>query len=405
MCDMKKCLEIQLLGGVTVRYGDRKIGMGTANAKAGKMWTLFKYMILNSGRIVSQEELIERLWPEMEVANPANSLKVLIFKLRKELDSLGGIAGSDVVLTADGGYCFNTSAPYVLDIDVFDRYLDEARRCADADEKIRLLLAAVDCYKGNIHVESKRGSWAMPIQTHYCERYEQAVRALAGLLLDRGDCQRVVDICKNALLIQPYAEEFYYYIIRAYTLMKNFGAALDMYREVQRVMSDEFGTRPDARIESAYKEILRQKPRSSRTLKELQGELRETDAGGAAFFVEYEEFSQMYRLAARRLRQISGKSYLCLFSLGAQKGTAVARDVRKAHVGILGEALAFSLQSSDVFCQVGGGQFAALLEDVAEEQKNALLKRIRAAFDKNKKEPGLYMVYQAAAVEAPPQNR
>lgn len=402
MCDMKKCLEIQLLGGVAVRYGDREIGMGTANAKSGKIWTLLKYMILHSGRIVSQEELIDRLWPEMDVENPANSLKVLIFKLRKELDSLGGIRGRDLVLTADGGYCFNTAAPYVLDIDVFDRYLDRARVCGDEEEKIRLLSAAVACYKGNVHVEPKRGSWAMPIQTHYCERYERAVRTLAGLLLDRGDWQKVVDLCKNALLIQPYVEECYYYMIRAYTMMENYSAAADMYREVQLVMNNEFGTRPDARFETAYQEILRQKPRNYRSIRELQGDLREEKGYDAAFFVEYGEFKQFYRLMARRLERIGGMSYLCVFSLGAQKGTSVSKETRKKHVRILGEALAFGLRKGDVFCQIGAGQFGLLLEDVTEEQKNLIVKRIRDAFEKDKKEPRISMVCHAAAVKSDP---
>lgn len=398
MCDMKKKLEIRLLGGVTVRYGDKEIGMGTANAKSGKMWTLFKYIVLNSGRIVSLEELIERLWPEMDVANPANSLKVLVFKLRKELDSLGSIQGKDVILTADGGYCFNTAADYVLDIDVFDQYLEKARHAGDNEEKIRLLMSAVDCYKGNIHVEARRGSWAMPIQTHYSELYEKAVRTLAGLLLEKGEYQTIIDICKNALLIQPYSEEFYYYIIRSYTLLENYSAASEMYRAVQKVMNSEFGTRPDARFESAYREILKQKQKERLTVEELERDLQEDSAYDTAFLVEYEEFRQIYRLLARRTGRIRENSYLCVYSLGAQKGMNASKEIKKQHVRILRESLTLGLRSSDVLCRISTSQFAVLIEDISEEHARTVSGRVREYFDKNKTEGGIFVVYQLLPV-------
>ena len=397
---MCKCLEIQLLGGVTVRYGEKEIGMGTYHAKSGKMWTLFKYLVLNSGRIVPQDELIDRLWPEIDVSNPANSLKVLVFKLRRELDSLGGIPGKDLILTADGGYCLNTAAPYRLDIDTFDRYLERARDCEGDEEKTELLLSAVACYKGNIYVEPKRGNWAMPIQTHYYERYETAVRTLAGLLMEKGEYQRVIDLCKNALLIQPYSEDFYYYIIRCYTFLENYSAASDMYKEAQKVMNNEFGTRLDARFESAYRDILKRKPKGYLSAEEIQRDLREKGASDAAFFVEYGEFRQIYRLMARRLDQAAESSYLCVYSLGAQKGTPVSKETRKSHVQLLGEALAFGLRSSDVFCRASASQFAVLLENISEKRAGEVSRRIRDHFDQKKTESRIFVVYHAVPVES-----
>lgn len=395
---MGKKLEIQLLGGVFVRYGEKEIGLGIANTKTGKMWTLFKYIVLNSGRIVLQEELIDRLWPEMEVANPANSLKVLVFKLRRELDSLGGVPGSEVILTAGGGYCFNTEIPYVLDIDTFDRYLEMAGKAVDRDEKIRMLHSAVECYKGNVYVEARRGSWAIPIQAHYCELYEKAVRALADMLMEKGEYETVIDVCKRALLIQPYSEEFYYYIIRSYTLMKNYGAAAEMYREAQRVMNNEFGTRPDARFESAYREIMKQKPKSNLTVEDIQRELKEENVC-TTLFVEYGEFRQIYRLIARRQNRISKKSYIFTYSLGVQRGRSVSKEIRKKHVQILGDALAFGLRRSDVFCRTGATQYTVLVEDISEEDAEKIPKRIREYFDRNKEKREISLVYRAAVIE------
>lgn len=399
MCEAKY-LEIQLLGGITVRYGENVVGIGTSGAKSGKLWTLFEYIVLNNNRVISQDELIDRMWPEMEVSNPANSLKVLMFKLRKELDSLGGVPGKEVIRSADGGYRFNREIPYQLDIEQFDRYLEEVRASQDTEKRIGFLLDAIDCYKGHIYMDAKRESWALPVQTHYYELFEKAIRTLAALLLDKGEYQKIIDICKNALLIQPYSEEFYYYIIRSYTLMKKYSAASDMYKKVRAVLSDEFGTMPDARLESAYKEILKQKPKGHMTIEEMHDDLEEKKVYAATYFVEYGEFRSIYRLMARRVDRIKNKSYLCIYSLNTQKGISVTKDVLQNHIRIMGQALAFGLRQSDIFCRSGANQFAVLLEDIKEENTINIANRIKAYFEQNRENPGFTVGYQAREIES-----
>ena len=82
--DPNEKFVIKVLGGLEIRYRDKAIGVNESKNKSNKIWVLFEYILLNHNRKLSQDELIEMLWPEMEVSNPANSLKGLIFKLRKE---------------------------------------------------------------------------------------------------------------------------------------------------------------------------------------------------------------------------------------------------------------------------------------------------------------------------------
>lgn len=399
MDDSEK-FEIKVLGGLEIRYQDRIIGVNESKAKSNKIWVLFEYILLNRGRKLSQEELIEMLWPDMEVTNPANSLKGLIFKLRKEIDSLGFVPGKQVILSVSGSYGFNCDLPYVVDVYEFEKYLELSEQPSlSEEEKLGYLLAAVDCYKGNVHHDARKEPWAASVQTHYCDMYQKAVRSLAELLNKRGDRQKIIEICRNALLIQPYVEEYYYHMIRSYAMMENYSAASEMYQRVKELMHKEYGTTPDTKFEKAYKELMKQRPKRNLSADELIRDFAEEGNFMSTFYVEYGEFKQIYRLAARRLERIQKDAFMCLYTLGAQKGVEVDQKEKMKHLKILGEALAFGLRQGDVFCRVTPWQFAILLEDVTEENTAVIAERIKNYFDKNKRSSVFGILHKASQIK------
>ena len=175
--DPNEKFVIKVLGGLEIRYRDKAIGVNESKNKSNKIWVLFEYILLNHNRKLSQDELIEMLWPEMEVSNPANSLKGLIFKLRKEIDSLGFLPGKQVIPSVSGSYTFNEDVPYTVDVYEFEKYLTLSQESAlSDDEKLKYLLQAVECYRGNIHHDARKEPWAASIQTHYGDMYLSAVR-------------------------------------------------------------------------------------------------------------------------------------------------------------------------------------------------------------------------------------
>ncbi|WP_419024888.1 BTAD domain-containing putative transcriptional regulator [Emergencia sp.] len=392
--------EIKVLGGLEIRYGEKVIGVNESKTKSNKMWVLFEYILLNRSRKLSQDELIEMLWPDMEVSNPANSLKGLIFKLRKEIDSLGFLPGKQVILSVSGSYAFNDDMPYTVDVYEFEKYLELAQEQGLSDDKkLDYLLQAVECYKGNLHHDARRDPWAASIQTHYGDMYLSVVRSCTDLLSKEGNHQKIVEICRNALLIQPYTEDYYYYMIRAYTALENYSAASDMYLRVKELMQQEYGTVPDTKFEQAYKELMKQRPKKNLSAEELTEGFTEIRNYMATFYVEYGEFKQIYRLTARRLERIQKDAFLCVYTLGARRGVTVDLKERKKHMRILGEALSFGLRQGDVFARVSPWQFAVIFEDVTEENTLTIAERIKKYFEKNKRGEAFGIIHKAVRIE------
>lgn len=395
----KEILAINLFGGLEAKYGDRAIGVHLSQGKSNKIWDLFEYFLLNRSRVITQDELIDILWPDMEIANPANSLKVLIFKLRREIDLLGDIDGKSLISSASGGYCFCSPPGTVIDLAVFEQYILDGEKSETPEEKLSQFLAAIKLYKGNIHQGMKEETWIVPAKTHYAEQYQKLIRKAVELLMAKKEYGAIVELCQNALLIQPYTEEYYYHMIQAYTAMENYSAAADMYGKAKEIMAEVYATTPDYKFEEAYKVLMQHRPKRNLSAEELAENCKEKNNYAACFYVEYGEFKQIYRLFARRLGRMEKDAFLCLYTLGIRKGAKTSQEEKHQHRRILGEALAFGLRRGDVFTQVTPNQFAALFDSVRKENTQSIAERITAYFDKHKASDNFGLIHKAVQIE------
>lgn len=396
-------LEIKLLGRIEVRYKDKYVGMSESKIKANKMWIMFEYILLNQERRVSSDELIDIIWPDTDVSNPSNSLKVLLFKLRREIESLGFARGKEVIRNIGGAYSFNSEIPHTIDVVEFVRYMDIAEEQEKGSEgQLKYILKALECYRGSVFHSVRHESWAASIQAIYSHLYTDAVNRAQTILQAQKKYKEIIKICQNALLMQPYTEDYYYHIISAYAAMENYSAASKMYNEVKSLIQKEYGTLPDSKFEKAYRELMKQRPKRNASVDELTEELTETISYPAAFHVEYGEFRQIYRFIARqRVRDDKKQKIpcLCQYTLGILKGHSIAKAEQEEHLEILQEALSFGLRQGDVFARTAPNQFAVIFNQISVENALSTAERIKRYFMRKRKNSSVGVLHNIAEIK------
>ncbi len=382
---MEEKLIIKTLGGFSVSCGDRSIGSNKSKSNAKKMWMLFEYLVLNHDRNIGQDELIDVLWHDAEVTNPLNSLKVLVFKLRKEIDQLEFMPGKDIILNAYGSYSFNDQIPYEVDVLEFEKLVKASEdESLSEDEKLEILYKALGFFKGNVLSMTAGSTWLVAMQTRFANMYRDAVDSAQTILTDRGDYQKIVEICNEALMRQPYEESYYYYLITAYAAMEEYESASNMYNKVKEMMQKEYGTSVGTQFESAYKELMKDRPNKNISPEELTNDLEEKIDYVSSFYVEYGEFKQIYRLIGRQLGRYFETGRISLYSLGIRKGANITKKEKEDNMKILENALSFMLRQGDVFARSGPTQFVVLFVDVTEENAIMIADRIKDYFEKHK---------------------
>ena len=108
-------LEFRILGSLEVWKDGVAIPLGGgSNARCSTL------LLLEAGRVVSTDRLIDALWGERPPRTAATSLQNLVSQLRKLL-------GPEVLVTKPSGYQLDV-APGQLDLERFRLLVDEARR-------------------------------------------------------------------------------------------------------------------------------------------------------------------------------------------------------------------------------------------------------------------------------------
>lgn len=107
-----------MLGGFSLTCGDKTISDQTIRSK--KIWIPLEYLIAFRNREVSQNELIELLYPFGKSENPGNALKTLIFRIRAVLEELDYMDGRDMLIHYRDSYAWNPDMDFEVDVDRFE---------------------------------------------------------------------------------------------------------------------------------------------------------------------------------------------------------------------------------------------------------------------------------------------
>jgi len=370
----EKTLHVTMLGGFSLSYGGKTIDDST---RAMKLWTLLEYLITFRNREISQNELIELLWPEAQSENPINALKTMVHRLRAVLTELGYVDGREMILQKRGSYTWNVNLPARLDIEQFESLCREAEEPGSADEQaLACYMAAISLYKGDFLPRSNLEVWATPIHTYYHIMYINAVRQAIELLKKHERNQDIVDICSVALGIDAYDEYLHYNLILALYKLGKQQAAINQYESMSDLFFNYFGITPSEEMAALYREIIKANQHVEKDLQIIREQLREKEAQAGAFFCKYEFFKDIYRVQARAVARSGMSIYICLITVTDKQGRPLEGKAINTVMTRLGVCVRESLRKGDVYSRYSVAQYIMMLPSVTYEDSRRVIERI-----------------------------
>ena len=108
-------MEYRVLGPLEVRDGERSLPLAGAKQRA-----LLALLLLNAGRVVSRDRLIDELWGDEPPETAVTIVQVYVSRLRKLLPP-------DALVTRPPGYLLRAEAEQI-DLQRFERLVADARK-------------------------------------------------------------------------------------------------------------------------------------------------------------------------------------------------------------------------------------------------------------------------------------
>ena len=375
----KPTIHVNTLGGFSIKVGDKEITDNSNQSK--KPWCLLEYLVVFQKKDISPNELINIIWSDDPGVNPGGALKTLMFRSRKLLDPLG-LPPQKLLVQQRGSYAWTQEYPTVLDIDEFESICTRAiNQPHDGDDILKLCLEGLSIYKGDFLPKSEYESWVIPISTYYHSLYQKLVYKTVDLLLEREDFSQITSICQSAVGIEPFDEEFHYYLV--YSLYKDghTSQAIEEYNHTMDLFYNEFSISPSDHFKNLYKTIRSKEQGINTNLDSIQETLRE-EASGGAFYCEYPVFHDLFQLERRAIERTGDSIYLCLLTVSDLDGHVPKLAILNKAMEHLNNAIRNSLRCSDVYTRYSISQYIVLLPTVTMEKGEMVMKRILSNFRK-----------------------
>lgn len=370
--DNKQALHISMLGSFSIRWqGDRVLSDQSCRHK--KVLSLLAYLIAFRSREITRSELVELLWPDDEVDDPANALKTLVHRARSFLDELGFAPGKEVLQSHRGAYAWNNALPVVVDAEEFDGLCVRLR---GAEKDRALLLQAIDLYTGDFLPQNALEPWVVPINTYYRAQYLKLVHEAIRLLTGEQAYDEVISICQRAINVDPYDEGLHLAMITALNAAGMQERALAHYNYVTDLFMTKFGVNPSAELTAQYKEIIKTSKESEMDLRLIRDELSEREKAEGAFFCEYEFFKDIYRLNAREAVRSGYVVCIALLTVMDGAGKPMSQKKRNLTMERLMGVLNSSLRRGDVCTRYSVSQYLLMLPTASYENSSMVLERI-----------------------------
>lgn len=240
-------LEFRILGPLEVwdDGGERPLG-GT------KQRAVLAILLLDAGRVVSTDRLIDLLWGERPPATAATSLQNFVSQLRKTL-------GTEVVRTTAPGYRLEI-APEQIDLERFRRIV-EAAKSRPPEERAAELRLALDLWRGPALADLAFESFAEQEASRLDELRLAALEDRISADLECGRYAELIGEIESLVRAYPLRERLRGQLMLALYRSGRQAEALAVYQETRRLLVEELGIEPSAALQQLHGSILRQDAR------------------------------------------------------------------------------------------------------------------------------------------------
>ncbi|WP_433182572.1 BTAD domain-containing putative transcriptional regulator [Actinoallomurus sp. CA-150999] len=325
-------MRFGILGPLEVRASDGvPVAVGGPRVRA-----LLALLLLDAGRVVTAERLIDALYGEDPPAGVANALQSQVSRLRR------GLRAADLVELHPAGYRLAVE-PDDVDALRFERLARDGRRALAAGDHARaaaLLREGLDLWRGPALADVTAASYAEAQAVRLEELRLGAFEDHAEARLALGGHRDLVTGLQDLVAAHPLRERLRGQLMRALYGGGRQAEALAVFEDARRTLADELGADPSPELVQIHLAILRADPALTVTPpreRESASSARSSLASQLTSFVgRQEELARVGGLlAAERLVTLVGPGGTGKTRLAIEAGGRVPGEVRFVDLAVI----------------------------------------------------------------------
>ena len=252
----KAAVEVQTLGNFQVGIDGQKVQ--PKDWGRDKSVQLFQFFVtMRHHRGLHREQILDRLWPELDVKSGSQVFKVALHGINKVLEPhRKSRTEARFVLRQGLAYFLRTDEMWI-DADALEKYIAIGNRylSTDPDAARQAYLEATALHHGIYLPDRLYEDWSSSERERLQILALGAIITLGELLLNDNPLESI-RLAEQALLLDPTWEDAYRLEMQAYLQKGNRPMAIKTFRQCQKILDREFGIEPLPETKKLMKDIL-----------------------------------------------------------------------------------------------------------------------------------------------------
>lgn len=241
-------VEFGVLGPVLVRSGDEEIAV-----RGGKQRTVLAVLLLNAGRVVSTERLIDALWGENPPPSADVAVRNYVMRLRRDLGAV-----KERLRTRPPGYLISAD-PGEFDVSRFEMLLESAREAGESgswDLAAERASVALGLWRGDPLCDVESDSLVQRESPRLAELRLRAVETRIDADLRRGRPAEVIGELEHLIAVHPMQERLRARLMLALYQSGRQADALAAYQNAREELLEMLGVEPGEALRDLHQRIL-----------------------------------------------------------------------------------------------------------------------------------------------------
>jgi len=223
---------------------------------------MLKAIIAFGGREVSDEQLIDTLWPEADGDVASLSFKTTLHRLRQLIGKEEAIEFKEGRITLAPQYCW-------VDAWAFQRLTEKAENLWKENrdnhemrtdknaitQLIQVSEKSMSMYGGEFLPGDRKHSWTISMRERLKSKFILLVGRVGNYYEGAEQWEHAIECYQKALEVDDLQEEFYRRLMLAYQKIGRHTEALAMYERCRNILSSVLGIEPSPDTEAVRKDI------------------------------------------------------------------------------------------------------------------------------------------------------
>ena len=199
-------------------------------------YVLLTFLLLNRKRAHPLRLLTDVIWESTDMGNPYNSIKNVVYRLRKTLACIGL---RDLIQASHGTFTLNPNYTIFTDVERFDDACKRIDNSSDPAILQALYESIIGLYRGSLLPRYDFYHWLMPKTLYYQNKFLHYMKRYISMLYREKNYLRVQELSMDLLSIDMYESEVHYYLIKAMLMSGSKALSQIYFRQAEPYLTDE----------------------------------------------------------------------------------------------------------------------------------------------------------------------